>query len=89
MVCECTAPRSRFGAGTVSENNRHGVSVGGRVAGDGQVTVANAEEDKPQTVCKDNGKGDADLGGEEGRDWNMQTTGEIIGIPQEKIQVTA
>ena len=87
MVCECTAPRSRFGAGctaprsrfgagTVSENNRHGVSVGGRVAGDGQVTVANAEEDKPQTVCKDNA----------GTDWyTLGDSGEIIGIPQEKL----
>jgi len=40
-----------------------------------KVTVAKAEEDKPQTVCKDNAR----------RDWSTWNGGEIIGILQEKI----
>lgn len=43
-----------------------------------KVTVAEAEENKPQTVYKDNGL----------HDWATQSEGsEIIGIPQEKVNV--
>jgi len=67
--------------GTISENKGNGVSawVGGKV------TVAKAEEDKPQTVCKSNKQEDwctihpDDEDGGEG--------GEIIGISQEKLNV--
>ena len=60
--------------GTITENKGHGVST---IFG-GKVTVAKAEEGKPQTVCKDN----------EGHDWHARGEGsEIIGIPQEKINV--
>ena len=60
--------------GTISENNRDGVFAWG-----GKVTVATAEEDRPQTVSKDN----------DGHDWHERFMGdegsEIIGIPQDKI----
>jgi len=42
----------------------------------GKVTVAKAEEGQPQTVSKDNGY-----------DWVVEEGSEIIGIPQEKINV--
>ena len=62
--------------GTIRENKRHDVSVG---ASDDEtmVTVAPAEEGKPQTISK----------GNEGCDWHMYHGGEIIGIPHEKINV--
>ena len=59
--------------GTITENKGHGVST---IFG-GKVTVAKAEEGKPQTVCKDN----------EVHDWSTDGRGEFIGIPQEKIIV--
>jgi len=44
--------------------------------------VAKDEKGKPQTVCKDNGRDGFDR-----HDWHTQHGGEIIGIPQEKINV--
>ena len=61
--------------GTISEN----VSYGVHALNSGTVTVAKAEEGKPQTVSKDNGNC---------RDWSTLEDGEIIGIPQEKIVTT-
>ena len=59
-------------SGTVSENKMCGVAA----YNGGKVTVAKAEEGKPQTVCKDNA----------GTDWyTLGDSGEIIGIPQEKL----
>jgi len=58
--------------GTVSENKGYGV----RAYNGGMVTVAKAEEGQPQTVSKDN----------KGNDWGTEG-GDIIGIPQEKINV--
>jgi len=68
---------TRHQGGTVSENKRDGVYVNSGA----RVTVAKAEEDKVQTVSKDI----------KGADWHALATGqrhldgEIIGIPQEKI----
>ena len=60
--------------GMITENTRYGVHA----FDNGKVTVAKAEEGKPQTVSKDN----------EGHDWHTLYEGsEIIGIPQEKINV--
>ena len=60
-------------SGRISENQDCGV-----VALSGaKITVASAEEDKPQTVCKDN----------MGSNWVTEAGGRIIGIPQEKINV--
>ena len=59
--------------GAISENKRDGVYVWSGA----KVTVAKAEEGKPQTVCKDNTL----------HDWCTDTGegSEIIGISQEKI----
>ena len=57
--------------GMISENKLQGVDA----FSGGKVTVAKAEEGKPQTVSKDN---------DEGHDW-AAAGDEIIGIPQEKI----
>jgi len=63
--------------GTISENKGHGVRATG-----GKVTVAKAEEDKPQTVSKDNMGHDWSTA----KSWRDGKDGEIIGIPQEKIR---
>ena len=58
--------------GTVSENKSSGVLA----TRGGKVTVAKAEEGKPQTVSRENGC----------HSWSTEG-GEIIGIPQEKIDI--
>jgi len=64
-----------------------GNGAGVRAIAGGKITVAKAEEGKPQTVCKDNGGHDWATG-YGGRDWGTEGAGsEIIGIPQEKINV--
>ena len=70
LVSQC---KLTLKGGTISENKDCGVYAREKI------TVAKAEEGKPQTVCKDNGQGDNG-----GRDW-VTDGGEIIGIPQEKI----
>ena len=73
--------------GTIVENKGHGVEATGR----GKITVAKAEKDTPQTVCKDNGKDNAGHDwrqfGEGSKNWSTSDSSEIIGIPQEKINV--
>jgi len=71
--------------GTISGNKRHGVAASSKV------TVAKAEEGKPQTVRKDNkqcpdGAFGVQLYGPE-HDWHTEKSGQIIGISQEKINV--
>jgi len=71
--------------GTISENARKGVAARER----GKVTVAEATEDKLKTVCKDNTESDwcTEVGSEPDHGGAPPATagGEIIGIPQEKI----
>jgi len=57
--------------GKISENQGPGVTARNCA----KVTVAKAEEGKPQTVCKDN----------ERYEWHRRSDGEITGIPPEKV----
>ena len=72
--------------GTITENTRSGV-----IAGFGaKVTVAE-EDGLLQTVCKGNYKPSdvfAHVGPPRESDWSTSDSGEIIGIPQEKIDVS-
>ena len=74
MLAEHNASAVTLRGGTISGNKHDGVIA----QGGSKITVS---EEKP-TVCKDNGRDGFDR-----HDWHTQHGGEIIGIPQEKINV--
>jgi len=73
--------------GTISENVGDGVTV----FHEAQITAAKAEQGRPQTISKDNDcRADERYvyaGHAGGYDWHAQYGGEIIGIPEEKVNL--